>query len=148
MDGELAELLPADYLAAYQAERPEPVLHGPLDDLVTHHYSSGGCFTLAAALHLTTGFPIELYVRNDLARHAYVSTGRDALDVVGLRPLEAARAGAERSPQLHTLPELVAVLRGLPTAALLLADLRRPASQVAAERTAAALLRAVGMSAR
>jgi hypothetical protein len=135
-------MIPADYLAAYEKEPPPPLelVGGPLPDLVTHHYSSGGCFILAAALHQATDLPIELYYRQGEPKHAYITDGLRALDVRGVLPVVAVRAGAEQIAQV-TLGGLVAVLQTLPAAEHQLADLRRPRSQVAAERTADALLR-------
>ena len=141
----LASMLPADYLALYEATPPLPVpMKGPLPDLVTHHYSSGGCFTLAAALHLATHLPIELYYRQGLPRHAYITDGAEALDVFGARSLKAARAGADALAQVD-FAGLVAVVRSLPTPQHL-ADLKRPASQVAAETTAETLLSLTGFA--
>jgi hypothetical protein len=134
------DLLPADYLAAYEASPPPPLLsHGPLPDLITHHYTSGGCFTLAVALHLAAGDGIELHYRGGLPRHAYITDGVRALDVIGIRPLRAARAGAEKSVPVK-VNELVALLPTIPNGDALLRDMRRPASQVAAENTAAELI--------
>ena len=133
-------MIPADYLAAYEKAPPPPTLiEGPLPDLVTHHYSSGGCYILAAALHQATNLPIELYYRQGEPKHAYITDGVRALDVRGVQPVDRARLGAEQIAQV-TLGGLVAVLRALPSAVDQLADIRRPRSQVAAENAAAALL--------
>lgn len=140
----LAELLPSDYLATYEkSPPPPPLVRGPLPDLITHHYSSGGCFTLAVALHLATGDGIELHYRAGLPRHAYITDGSRALDVIGIRPLQAARAGAERSVAVG-MKELIALLPTIPNGDVLSHDMRRPASQVAAENTAAELIRLTG----
>ena len=137
-------MLPADYLAAYEASPPPPTsLHGPLPDLITHHYSSGGCFTLAVALHLATGDGIELHYRGGLPQHSYITDGGRALDVIGIRPLRAARAGAEKSVAIE-LNELVALLPTIPNGDTLMRDMRRAASQVAAENTAAELIEITG----
>jgi hypothetical protein len=140
----LAELLPADYLAAYEASPPPPPpVDGPLPDLVTHHYSQGGCFVLAIALHLATGDGIELNYRSGWPRHAYITDGDRVLDVLGIRPLRAARAGAEKSVAV-AMNELVALLPTVPSGEILMRDIRRPASQIAAENTAAALIDITG----
>jgi hypothetical protein len=140
----LEEMLPSDYLAAYEASPPPIPMAGPLPGLVTHHYSSGGCFILAGALHQATGWPIEVYFRDGQPRHAYIVDVDRALDVVGFRPLAAARAGAERVARVD-LPGLVSLLRTVQNGDILVRDIRRPRSQVAAENAAAALLEAVGM---
>jgi hypothetical protein len=137
----LQEMLPADYLAVYQTSPPPPsVIHGPLPDLITHHYSSGGCFILAIALHLATGDAIELHYRDGWPRHAYIKRNNRALDVTGVRALRAARAGAEKSVAVE-VNELVALLPTIPNGKTLLRDIRRSALQVAAENTANELIR-------
>lgn len=142
---DLDELIPADYLVDYKTSPSPPVpVPGPLPDLVTHHYSSGGCFILAGALHQATQWPIEVYFHNGQPRHAYITDSENALDVLGLRPVAAARAGAERLVQVN-LPQLVSLLRTTPNGEILERDIRRARSQVAAENTAAAILEAVGM---
>ena len=145
VNDDIAKMLPADYWAAYENDPPPPVaFRGPLPDLITHHYTSGGCFTLAAALHLASGQPIELHYRDGLPRHAYVTDGLTALDICGPRPIRTARAGAEGFEQV-TIDGLVRLLPTIPdTGRVLLADLRRPSSQVAAERVAQVLLDIAG----
>lgn len=66
-----------------------------------------------------------------------------ALDVIGIRPLRAARSGAEKSVAVG-MNELVALLRTIPNGDTLLRDMRRAASQVAAENTAAELIEITG----
>lgn len=145
---DISEMLSADYLAAYQANPPPPVpFRGPLPDLVTHHYSSGGCFVLAIALHLASGWPLEVHCRAGVPRHAYVTDGQRALDVLGFRPIQAARAGADSSPRMEP-NALVALLgRTSPNGKLIARDIHRRESRVAAEHTAAALIDAVGLPA-
>jgi hypothetical protein len=141
----LEDMLPDDYLALYQDSPPPPVqVSGPLPDLITHHYSSGGCWILAAALHQATNWPIELYFRDGQPRHAYITDGVRAIDAIGARSVAAARAGAERQSQVD-FAGLIALLATIPNGEIILRDLRRPKSQVAAEKTAAALLEVAGM---
>jgi DNA primase catalytic subunit len=46
-------------------------------------YMSGGCWSLALALHEETGLPIEVYYRGGRPAHAYVVDGESALDARG-----------------------------------------------------------------
>jgi hypothetical protein len=60
-----------------------------------------------------------------------------------MRSLRAARAGAEKSVAVE-LNELVALLPTIPNGDTLMRDMRRAASQVAAENTAAELIEITG----
>jgi hypothetical protein len=149
-DDESAEFLPPEYLAHYRLNPPEPVwMPTPLPALAAAHYVSGGCWSLALALHEQTGgLPFELDVRGGMPRHCYVLDDETALDAMGRRLLRYARAGSERTQRLDEAQELLAILYALePIGTKLVEETERPEVKACAERAAAYILSKVGWQA-
>lgn len=86
------------------------VVPSPLPQLAATWYTSGGCWSLALALHEQTGKPIELYYFGGHPKHAYVVDGDDALDARGRNPARRVRGGAEHLERIDTEEQLVARL--------------------------------------
>jgi len=93
MDDE--DLLPPEYLAYYreleladEAADGRPLAASPLPRLAAHHYTTGGCYSLAGAMASMTGLPIGVTVDPDnIPRHAFVVHGKDYIDAFGRQPL-------------------------------------------------------------
>lgn len=106
------DLVPKRLVALVAQEPPAlQLVPSPLPQLAFTWYVSGGCWSLALALHAATGLPIEIFHWVDGPRHAYIVDGDYAIDARGRNLLRLARAGAARLDQVNGIDQLVAMTK-------------------------------------
>src|SRR5436309_288833 len=136
----MTEPLIPPQLSAAVAKLPAPfrAAPSPLPESAVKWYISGGCWSLALALHDATRLPIEVYYLGGRPKHAYVVDGDAALDARGRSELRLVRVGAERTEEVLSKAALVdALLPFVPQIEVLLND---PEVRAAGSRAGAIVL--------
>jgi hypothetical protein len=147
------DLLRPEYLDYYRRREVgplstdgRPLADSPLPRLAAHHYTTGGCYTLAGALAGLTGLRIGVTVdTTGLPLHAFVVHGSDYIDAFGRQPLSELSA-RERVVEGLNITQVADMLLAHENGGKLRADMRSIESKRYAVVAAEVILDASGLT--